>query len=56
MIPGWHDCDCEIPDPDDPFTIDASQPFALGAGWFSDKKGRTAVNRGFKVKIDERGL
>lgn len=54
VIPGWHDCLCEIPDPSDPYRIDVSQPFAVGAAWFTDKIDRKSVKRGFPVKIDER--
>lgn len=54
VIPGWHDCFCELPDPSDPYRIDVSQPFAVGAVWFSDKVGGKSVKRGFLVKIDER--
>ena len=54
VIPGWHDCFCELPDPGDPYRIDVSQPFAVGALWFSDKVGGKSVKRGFQVKIDER--
>lgn len=54
VIPGWHDCHCEPPNPSDPYRIDVSQPFAVGAAWFSDKVGGKSVKRGFQVKIDER--
>lgn len=54
VIPGWHDCHCELPDPADPYRIDVSQPFAAGALWFSDKVGGRKVFRGFPVVIDER--
>ena len=53
VIPGWHDCSCEQPDPSDPYRIDVSQPFAVGAAWFSDKIGGKSGKRGFQVKIDE---
>lgn len=56
VVPGWHDCHCEVPNPEDPFAIDLSQPFAVGALWFSDKVGGKAVKRGFAVKIDEKGM
>ena len=55
VIPGWHDCFCEIPDPSDPYRIDVSQPFAVGAAWYADKINGKVVNRGFPIKIDERG-
>lgn len=54
VIPGWHDCQCETPDPSDPYRIDMSQPFAVGAAWFTDKVDKKSVKRGFAVKIDER--
>ena len=53
-IPGWHDCGCELIDASDPFHIDVSQPFAVGAAWFADRVGGASVSRGFMVKIDER--
>lgn len=55
-IPGWHDCGCEPIDMSDPFHIDVSQPFAIGAAWFADSEGGVATTRGFTVKIDERAF
>ena len=53
LIPGWHDCGCELPDPSDPFRIDVSLPFAVGAAWISDIQDGVAIKRGFPVVIDE---
>lgn len=55
VIPGWHDCGCEIPDPKDPFRIslDWSQPFAIGTLILNDTVDGVKVNRGFTVKVDE---
>ena len=52
VIPGWHDCGCAPIDISDPFHIDESQPFAIGAGWFADSEGGGETTRGFTVKID----
>ena len=54
VIPGWHDCGCSVIDVSDPFHIDVSQPFAVGAAWFADSVGGVSTSRGFKVKIDEK--
>lgn len=56
VIPGWHDCGCTPIDVSDPFHIDVSQPFAVGAAWFSDSEGGVKTSRGFTVKIDEKAL
>ena len=55
-IPGWHDCSCSPIDVSDPFHIDKSQPFAIGAAWFADSEGGVATSRGFTVKIDEKAF
>ena len=52
VLPGWHDCGCEMPNPDDPFMIDRTLPFAVGAAWFQDSVGGVAAKRGFSVAID----
>lgn len=52
VLPGWHDCGCEMPNPDDPFMIDKSLPFAAGAAWFQDSVNGVKVKRGFTVAID----
>ena len=52
VLPGWHDCGCEGPTDDQPFGIDVSLPFSLGAAWISDKVDGMSVKRGFPVKID----
>ena len=54
VIPGWHDCNCSPQDFSDPFHIDVSQPFAVGAAWFADTEGGASAKRGFTVKIDEK--
>ncbi len=54
VIPGWHDCNCSPQDLSDPFHIDVSQPFAVGAAWFADTEGGISAKRGFMVKIDEK--
>lgn len=54
VIPGWHDCGCAPIDMSDPFHIDGSQPFAIGAAWFADSVGGVSTTRGFTVKIDEK--
>ncbi|MBQ6008078.1 MAG: hypothetical protein IJL17_06035 [Kiritimatiellae bacterium] len=53
-IPGWHDCGCAPIDASDPFHVDVSRPFAVGAAWFADRTGGAAATRGFTVKIDEK--
>ena len=55
-IPGWHDCGCAPVDASDPFHIDESQPFAIGAAWFADKEDGVATSRGFMLKIDGKGF
>ena len=53
VLPGWHDCGCEAPNPNDPFMIDQSLPFAIGAAWISDSVDGVKCKRGFCVVIDE---
>ena len=55
VLPGWHDCGCEVVNPADPFKIDESQQFAVGAAWISDKIEGRIVKRGFPVVIGVAG-
>lgn len=51
VVPGWHGT--AEPGGADPFAIDGSRPFAIGAAYFADVEGGVQAKRGFMVKIDE---
>lgn len=53
VVPGWHGS--VGADGSDPYSIDVSRPFAMGAVFFSDVDGGLSVKRHFMVKIGEAG-
>lgn len=51
IIPGWYDCGCEIPDPEDLFNIADSMPFAIGTAFYPDRSCEDSGKRSLVVKM-----